>query len=177
MAVRDKLPSFRKDPSAVDRLGFEIRDRDNQIIESSTIDWNSVSASNFPYRIRQRPGDVNALGQVKIMFPNPHNVYLHDTPNRELFSKRQRAFSSGCIRTHLPLELSEWLLKDTQGWDGAKIDAAVKSKRETRATLAKPVPVHVLYQTVVADEFGVRYLDDLYERDQRVLTALDLAPQ
>lgn len=177
LAVRDKLPSFRKDPSAVDRLGFEIRDRDNQIIESSTIDWNSVSASNFPYRIRQRPGDVNALGQVKIMFPNPHNVYLHDTPNRELFSKRQRAFSSGCIRTHLPLELSEWLLKDTQGWDDAKIDAAVKSKRETRATLAKPVPVHVLYQTVVADEFGVRYLDDLYERDQRVLTALDLAPQ
>ncbi len=177
LAVRDKLPAFRKDPSAVDRLGFEVLDRNNQVVDSSTIDWNNVSASSFPYRLRQKPGDVNALGQVKIMFPNQHNVYLHDTPNRELFSKRQRAFSSGCIRTHLPLKLSEWLLKDTQNWDGVKIDAAVKSKRETRVTLAKPVPVHVLYQTVVADEFGVRYLDDLYERDQRVLAALDLAPQ
>ncbi len=177
LAVRDKLPAFRKDPAAVDRLGFEVLDRNNQLVDASTIDWNSVSATSFPYRLRQKPGDVNALGQVKIMFPNPHNVYLHDTPNRELFSKRQRAFSSGCIRTHLPLELSEWLLRDTQGWDTAKIDSAVKSKRETRATLAKPVPVHILYQTVVADEFGVRYLDDLYERDQRVLTALDLRPQ
>lgn len=173
LTIKDKLPMFKKDPTAVQRLGFEILDRNNARVDPATIDWNSASASNFPYRIRQAPGDVNALGQVKIIFPNPHNVYLHDTPTRGLFSKQQRAFSSGCIRTQNPIDLSEWLLSETPDWNRTRINTSLTSKAEIRATLAQKVPVHVLYNTVVYDaELGLRYLDDIYSRDGRVLTAL-----
>lgn len=177
LARADKLPAFRRDPGAVKRLGFQVLDRSGNQIDSSTIDWNSVSASNFPYRLRQAPGEQNALGQVKIMFPNTHNVYLHDTPTRGLFAKRQRAFSSGCIRTQDPLDLSAWLLSESPGWDEETIRKTVKSGKETRATLKTKIPVHVLYNTVIADPNGeIRYLDDIYGRDNAVLEGLDAEP-
>lgn len=178
LATRDKLPTFRKDPAAVERLGFQILDRQGKVVPSSSIDWNSVSPGNFPYRIRQRPGELNALGQVKIMFPNVHNVYLHDTPTKGLFSQRQRAFSSGCLRTENPLDLSVWLLSETAGWDRDRIDKALATGNETRVTLTKSIPVHILYFTVVnEDGYGVRYLDDIYDRDAKVLTQLNSKPK
>lgn len=177
LATKDKLPIFRKDPSALQNLGIEVMDKSGEKVNSTTIDWNSISTSNFPYRLRQKPGEMNALGQVKIMFPNIHNVYLHDTPTRGLFSQRQRAFSSGCMRTQHPLELSAWLLETTPGWSMSKITSIVASGLETRANLAKKVPVHVLYFTAVYEgEFGIRYLDDIYERDLAVLNALRTKP-
>lgn len=177
LARADKLPLFRNDPGAVERLGFQVLDRQGKVVAPSTIDWSAVSASNFPYRLRQAPGPLNALGQVKIMFPNRHSVYLHDTPTRGLFALQQRAFSSGCIRTHNPLGLSEWLLSETEGWDRAAIDKAVASGRETRVDLSSSVPVHILYFTAVSDGAGgVRYLDDLYQRDDRVLAGLETPP-
>jgi L,D-transpeptidase YcbB len=177
LAKADKLPMFKKDPGAVQRLGFEIRDRSGNVIPPATIDWSSVTAGNFPYRIRQAPGPQNALGVVKIMFPNLYNVYLHDTPNRGLFTQRQRAFSSGCLRTQNPIGLSEWLLSETDGWDRAAIDKAVASGKETRATLSQKVPVHILYFTAVPDgSGGVRYLDDIYERDEVALKGLNALP-
>ncbi|NNE58198.1 MAG: L,D-transpeptidase family protein [Hellea sp.] len=176
IATRDKLPVFKKDPGAAERSGFEVVDRNGQVIPASSVDWNSLSASNFPYRLRQRPGDQNALGQVKIMFPNQHNVYMHDTPTRGLFSQRQRAFSSGCVRTQNPIDLSEWLLSETPSWNRARIDSALATKKETRADLARPVPVHILYMTVVKEENGVRYLDDIYARDGKVIAGLDETP-
>lgn len=176
--LRDKLPAFRKDPLAVERMGFQIIDKTGAVIAPSTIDWNDVSASAFPYRIRQAPGDANALGKVKIMFPNSHNVYLHDTPTRGLFAQRQRAFSSGCLRTQDPIELSKWLFEETPEWTSERIDAAVASGKETRANLASKVPVHILYFTVVSDDSGaVRYLDDIYARDKAVLDALNASPR
>lgn len=178
LATRDKLPTFRKDPSAVERLGFQIRDRQGQIVPSSSIDWNAVGPGNFPYRIRQKPGELNALGQVKIMFPNVHNVYLHDTPTKGLFAQQQRAFSSGCLRTENPLALSAWILKDTPDWSRERIDTVVASGQETRARLAKTVPVHILYFTTVSQgEYGIRYLDDIYDRDGRVLRGLNEKPR
>ena len=178
LATRDKLPTFRKDPAAVERLGFQILDRQGGVVQSTSIDWNMVSPSNFPYRIRQRPGELNALGQVKIMFPNKHNVYLHDTPTKGLFAQRQRAFSSGCLRTENPLDLSAWLLSETPEWSRARIDEIVKTGRETRVNLAQRIPVHILYFTVESEgEFGLRYLDDIYDRDTRVLAGLNSKPQ
>lgn len=177
LAKADKLPMFQKDPGSVARLGFEIRDASGKIVPAASIDWNAYTASTFPYRIRQAPGPQNALGDVKIMFPNVHNVYLHDTPNRGLFAQRQRAFSSGCLRTQDPIGLSAWLLTETPGWDRAAIDTAVASGKETRANLAAPVPVHILYFTVIPDGAGgVRFLDDIYDRDTNVLTGLNKAP-
>lgn len=174
IARADKLPLFRKNPGEVERLGFQVLDGSGARVNPASIDWASLSASRFPYRLRQAPGPLNALGQVKIMFPNAHNVYLHDTPSRGLFAEQQRAFSSGCIRTQDPLALAAWLLEETEGWDRARIDAAVATGRETRVDLAAPVPVHVLYFTAVSDQDGaVRYLDDIYERDGAVLAGLN----
>lgn len=174
IARNDKLPQFRRDPSAVARLGYRVFDKAGNTVNPADIDWNSVSARAFPYRLRQAPGPSNALGQVKIMFPNAYNVYLHDTPDRALFDAEQRLFSSGCIRVKEPLNLVEWLLQDTKDWDRVKIDAVVASGIETRVTLTAPIPVHVVYFTVVADETcqRARYLTDVYGRDAAVAQAL-----
>lgn len=177
LARADKLPAFRRDPSAVNRLGFQVLDKSGALVDPSTINWNEVSASNFPYRLRQAPGDQNALGQVKIMFPNRHNVYLHDTPTRGLFAQRQRAFSSGCLRTQDPITLSEWLLNETPEWTREKIDATLTLGRETRANLSEKVPVHILYFTAVSEPGGhINYLDDIYQRDAAVLAGLRATP-
>ena len=171
LARRDKLPQFKRDPGAVNRLGFQVL-KDGQVVDASTIDWNSIPAGTMPYRLRQKPGAVNALGQVKIMFPNTHNVYLHDTPDRGLFAQRQRAFSSGCIRTQDPLDLTAWLM-DGSDWTRERIQQVVDTGRETRIDLPNPVPVHVLYMTAVTDAAGVRLVDDIYERDAAVLAGLN----
>lgn len=177
LARADKLPAFQRDPATVQRLGFQILDRQGAVVDPAGINWNDYSSTNFPFRIRQAPGPENALGQVKIMFPNVHNVYLHDTPTRGLFSQRQRAFSSGCLRTQNPIDLSRWLLEETPEWTSERVDAAVASGRETRATLSARVPVHILYFTAVSDgEGGVRYLDDIYNRDDRVFDGLMVVP-
>ena len=178
IARQDKLPQFRRDPGVIQRLGYQILDRQGNVVDPSTIDWNSAKAASFPYRIRQAPGPQNALGQVKIMFPNPHNVYLHDTPEKDLFESDQRTFSSGCIRVHDPLDLAAWVLRDTAGWDRAKIEVTVASGTETRVDLSEPVPVYVVYLTATSDACGdVTYLDDVYDRDGSILAALQGEPQ
>jgi murein L,D-transpeptidase YcbB/YkuD len=108
------------------------------------------------------------------MFPNQHSVYLHDTPSRDLFLKDVRTFSSGCIRVERPLELAERLLDDRSKWSAEKIRQVVESGRTTNVTLAKPIPVLLLYFTVTIDGQGlIRFSDDLYQRDPRVLAALN----
>ena len=173
IARHDKLAQFRTDPGSIARLGYKILDRQGNAIAAADIDWSTVSSSNFPYRIRQAPGPSNALGHVKIMFPNAHNVYLHDTPERGLFDQNSRAFSSGCVRVQDPLGLAAWLLEDAPEWDKARIATVVASGRETRADLASPVPVHIVYFTVVGDTCeSVQYLDDIYARAPAILNAM-----
>jgi murein L,D-transpeptidase YcbB/YkuD len=124
--------------------------------------------------IRQDPGPNNALGRIKIMFPNPYLVYLHDTPSQALFEREQRAFSSGCIRTERPLELAELLLASPERWNRAAIDAAVASGGTRTIRLPKPVPVLMLYWTVDRDAQGaVVFKPDPYGRDPKLLKALD----
>ena len=177
LARTDKLPVFQKDPASVKRLGFQVLNQNGQVVDSDQIDWKSLSAGAFPYRLRQAPGAQNALGQLKIMFPNKHNVYIHDTPTRDLFSRRQRAFSSGCIRVQDPIDLAAWLLEDVKDWDRERLDLMIATGKETRIDLATKIPVHVLYFTAIREEDDlVRYLDDVYSRDQAVLVGLDLAP-
>jgi murein L,D-transpeptidase YcbB/YkuD len=173
IARHDKLAQFKRDPGAIGRLGYKILDRQGNAVNAAGIDWSGVSSSAFPYRIRQAPGPSNALGQVKIMFPNAHNVYLHDTPERELFDLDRRTFSSGCIRIQDPLGLAAWLLEDTPEWDQARIATVLATGRETRADLSSPVPVHIVYFTVVGDSCdSVQYLDDVYGRDTAILDAM-----
>lgn len=175
LATKDKLPMFREDPNYFNRAGFELLDRQNRIVNVNTIDWNKLSEDNFPYQLRQRPGPNNALGQVKFIFPNKHDVYLHDTPSQELFSKTQRVFSSGCIRVQAPLDLAQWLLAGQDGWNRERIDEIIQEGKNTRILLKEPVPIHLLYWTVLVDQENndLRFIDDGYQRDERILQSLD----
>lgn len=179
LAVQDKLPLFRRDPGAVRRLGFQVIDREGNLVDPDTIDWNAVPARGFPYRIRQAPGPLNALGEVKFMFPNRHNVYLHDTPTRGLFASNRRDFSSGCVRVQDPIALAEWVAADTDRWTPEQVREIAAGDTETRLTLARTIPVHILYSTAVSDPdsaTGIRFVDDIYDRDARLITALDAEP-
>ncbi|MBX3023942.1 L,D-transpeptidase family protein [bacterium] len=118
-------------------------------------------------RIRQQPGTHNSLGLVKFIFPNPHHVYLHDTPSKGLFARARRDFSHGCIRVADPPALAEYALAETPGWDPTRIAKAMTSGPDDRhVPLAAPVPVYLLYATAVADAAGqVHFFDDIYGHD------------
>ncbi|GLC28398.1 L,D-transpeptidase family protein [Roseisolibacter agri] len=120
-------------------------------------------------RIRQTPGEENSLGLVKFLFPNAYNIYLHDTPNRELFGKDVRAFSHGCIRVEKPAELAQWVL----GWDAARVQEAMNSGKDNVETkVPQRVPVYITYFTVYTQDGQLRFGNDLYDRDAKMIQAL-----
>lgn len=176
LAVQDKLPQLRKDAASLQRAGFVLlRGHGSEEIEIDprSVDWQAVSARNFDYRLRQKPGPDNALGRVKIMFPNRFDVYLHDTSNPELFAKGVRSFSSGCIRLEQPSLLVNWLLVDDPAWNEHKIAAAMAGSTTETVVLKQPVPVHLQYWTVWVDDQGqAHFLDDIYQRDPPLAAAL-----
>ena len=180
LAVQDKLPEMRKDPTYFARMGIKVFQgwgADAREIDPAGVDWKALDRGRFPYRLRQEPGPLNALGQVKFMFPNKYNVYIHDTPSRELFSQPQRDFSSGCIRTEKPLELAVYLLAEDPAWDRGRIAAAVASGREQTVTLPRPIPVHLLYWTAWAEENGeIQFRRDIYDRDGALNEAMAEPP-
>ena len=176
IATQDKLPLIRQDPAYLANQGYELLQgwgADERRVDPMSIDWAAMTARSFNYRLRQSPGPLNALGQVKFMFPNSFSVYLHDTPSRELFGEDARAFSSGCIRLEQPLELAALLLGDDPQWTRGAIDGAVADGRERTVSLRRPIPVHLLYWTVWVDDNGVlQFRDDIYGRDGPVLNEL-----
>jgi len=170
IALQDMLSLVRKDPEYLNRMNLKVFrgwGAETQEIDPESIDWTTVSAENFPYRLRQDPGPTNALGPVKFMFPNKFNVYLHGTPARELFLKAARGFSSGCIRLENPIELAEYLLRDDPKWTREVILATIDKGVEETVRLLNPIPVHLLYWTAWVDEGGsVHFWDDIYGRDE-----------
>jgi len=115
--------------------------------------------------VRQRPGPKNALGFVKFMFPNDFNIYLHDTPNHELFDKDIRAFSHGCIRLEKPAELAQWVL----GWTPDRVDAAMHGTDNKQVNLPRKVPVYIAYFTTIVDGGQLYFGNDLYDRDNKLV--------
>lgn len=180
LAVKDQLPLQKKDTTYFRRLGFRLFrgwGADAAEVDPASVDWSQVTAKGFPYRLRQDPGPQNFLGDVKFMFPNPWNVYLHDTPARELFGKRARSFSSGCIRVERARELALWLLGGEAAWTPDRVEKAMKAGREETARLPTPVAVHLLYWTAFAGEDGsVQFRPDVYGRDAPVAKAMDRSP-
>ena len=175
--AKDILPAVRKDPGYLAKKRLEVLDRNGKPVDPASIDWKSVTASKFPYLLRQGPGPDNALGRVKIMFPNPYFVYLHDTPSKALFEKEERAFSSGCIRVERPLELAEKLLDDPKTWNSAAIAQAIADGTTRTVRLPKPVPVLLMYWTIVPSDDGhTVFKRDPYGRDRRLAQALDAPP-
>jgi murein L,D-transpeptidase YcbB/YkuD len=171
---KDILPAVRRDPAYLENRGLRVIDRSGKPVNSASIDFTRYSGATFPFMIRQDPGPSNALGRVKIMFPNPYLVYLHDTPSQALFEREHRAFSSGCIRTERPLELVELLLANPERWSRAAIEAAVGTGTTRTIRLPKPVLVLMLYWTVDRDDQGaIVFKPDPYARDPKLLKALD----
>lgn len=168
----DLLPELRADPSALQRRNMRVLDNKGQPVDPASIDWPTVTVRNFPYMIRQEPGPDNALGRVKLMYPNPYHVYMHDTPARSLFARAERSFSSGCIRLEEPLELVERLLSGTE-WDSAAIGRVLDSGRTRVVRLPQPISVLTLYGTAVPEGDTVHFAADVYRRDERLLAALN----
>ena len=173
IAVKDKLPQLKRNPQALARQNIRIYNSAGQQINPGAVNWKAVSENNFNYQFRQDAGPRNALGGIKFMFPNPYNVYLHDTPTRGLFSQNQRTFSSGCIRLSNPVELAEYLLKHDPKWNRQTIKAAATSGKQRIVNLPQQVPVYLLYWTVWVDENGLaNFRGDIYNRDKPMARAL-----
>ena len=177
IALQDKVPLILKNIEYFDQQKIKVLEgwgAETKEIDPKTIDWTSVSPRNFSFRFRQDPGPLNALGRVKFMFPNKFDVYLHDTPSRELFAKNARTFSSGCIRIEKPIELAEYLLRNDPNWTLEHIQNAIQTNREQTVILPEPFDVHLLYWTTwVDDEGSIHFRNDIYKRDERLIKALD----
>ena len=172
IATKEFLPALKKDPDAYATRGFDLLQAGTSVSWYG-IDWQQYSTKKFPYTIRQHPGPKNALGRVKFMFPNKHNVYLHDTPARSLFSKSYRALSHGCVRLAEPVKFAEEVLADLPDWSPDRINAVLTSAETTRVNLKKPLPVHLVYATVwLAADGTVHFRPDIYGRDERLFRAL-----
>jgi murein L,D-transpeptidase YcbB/YkuD len=129
-------------------------------------------------RIRQRPGDDNSLGLVKFVFPNRHHVYLHDTPSKALFDRSRRDFSHGCIRVARPADLAEFLLRGQDSWTKERVvDAMQKGRNNRHVQLETPVPVYLLYATVMVGRNGeLRFFEDIYGHDAELRKSLAKGP-
>ena len=170
----DILPAAKRDPMSITRKGLRVIDSSGREVSPTSVDWSRFNSGNIPYTLRQDPGPTNALGRVKFMFPNPHAVYLHDTPSRAAFELDTRTTSSGCVRVEKPFDLAERLLNDPVKWSRANIDAAVASGTLQNVTLAKPVPVLLAYWTAWVDAGGaLHFRPDVYGRDAKWSKALD----
>ncbi len=180
--TKEYLPQLQKNPGAVSQL--VITDRSGRQIDRAAVDFSSYTAANFPFAMREPPSQGNALGLVKFMFPNPYNIYLHDTPAKSLFSREVRAFSHGCIRLNDPFDFAYALLAPQAEDPQAFFAERLSTGRETRVDLKDPVPVHLDYRTAFTLATGeVEFRRDVYGRDARIWDALAregveiLAPQ
>lgn len=173
IARNETLPKLKKDPNYLKKHNMRIFQgwgSDSKELDPSTIDWSKVSSKDMnQYRVRQDPGPKNALGSLKLMFPNKHHVYLHDTPSHALFKKEKRAFSHGCIRMDRPVEMASWVLGgEEKGWGIERINEIIKERKRQVVVLEKPVPIHILYRTAFVDpeSNAINFYEDIYGRDE-----------
>ena len=171
--VNEFLPKLRSNPSWLDNQGYEVTNGRGKKVRSSSIDWWSVD-ERFPYDVRQKPGPRNALGTLKIMFPNRHSIYMHDTPAKKLFSRPVRAYSHGCVRLADPHAMAAAVLGTTTGAVWKRID----SGKNNAQRLKKKIPVYVAYFTAWPKSDGtIGYHQDIYGRDRALETALATASE
>ena len=181
-AREDLLPRFRRDPQAMVERGFRLYQvvaGERVEVDPRTVDWSQVRSDRFPYYVRQDSGDANALGRIKFIMPNSDDIFMHDTPDRHLFRRPDRAFSSGCIRLERPNELLALLLAGVPGWDMARAQRAIDSRVTSGVVLREAVPVQLRYRTVTTEAGQLRIRPDIYGLDAAYARAMDAlrAPQ
>lgn len=169
IAVEDLLPRMVHNPDVLSSLGIKVFAswrRNAPELNPRALDWSYLGEHFFPLHLRQEPGPDNALGRVKFIFPNEFAVYMHDTPQRHLFEKTIRTFSSGCIRVEEPMKLARYVLGSDTFWDGYALSEAVKSNENMIIPLPEPIPVYLVYWTAWAERDGsVHFRNDIYKRD------------
>ncbi|BCG73450.1 L,D-transpeptidase [Mesorhizobium sp. 113-1-2] len=166
--VNEMLPRLRSDPGYLDRAGYEVTDSRGKRIPSSAVNWGAYGA-NIPYSVRQQPSEANALGELKILFPNKHAIYMHDTPQKSFFKQDMRALSHGCVRLQDPRGMAAAVL-------GTSVDYIAEKLKHGHSTedVTRKIPVYVAYFTAWPDMSGkVEYFSDVYDRDSRLKQALD----
>jgi murein L,D-transpeptidase YcbB/YkuD len=166
--TKETLPRILADPDYARRQNLEVvrvSGKTVEVLDPAEIDWESAGESDI--QLRQRPGAANALGLVKFIFPNRHNVYLHDTPADNLFDRLTRTFSHGCIRVEKPQELAEYVLRDQSEWTPERIQKAMRAGEEKHVSLREPLFVHILYFTAWVDDGGeLQLVKDVYGYDR-----------
>lgn len=176
IASKELLPKIQEDVSYFSQNNYVLFSdwsSGASIVDPSQVDWGQVTRASFPYKVRQDPGDGNALGRVKFMFPNRFNIYLHDTPAKSLFSQPERTFSHGCVRVADPPALAEMVLIATEGWSRERIEQTIASGERTVVTLSEPLLVHISYLTSWVNKDGsVHFRNDVYGRDKTLGRAL-----
>jgi murein L,D-transpeptidase YcbB/YkuD len=165
----EMMPYLAKDRRYLDRQGFEVLNDKGRKVSSRSVNWWAYGKT-IPFSVRQPPGDDNALGRIKFLFPNRHDIYMHDTPTKKLFGEEVRAFSHGCIRVENPRDLAEHVL----GWERKRIDDMIATGENRNVKLDQHIPVHLTYFTAWPGASGkVAYHDDIYDRDERLKKAFD----
>ena len=143
------------------RQGYQVMDSAGQILDPAKVDWHAVATGEETVAVRQLPGPANSMGRIKIGFPNSDDIYLHDTPNKDLFASDDRTLSHGCIRLQDAERLGRWLM-------GRDPQSASSGEPEDNVLLPKPVPIYVTYLTAHVDGGQLSYVDDIYGRDTQV---------
>ncbi len=173
LAKKDILPKLVKNPRYLEKMGMVIEGRTDDPA-GTTINWKKLDPDHFPYTLRQAPGDLNSLGQLKFNFKNPFDVYMHGTPHQELFDKAERDFSSGCVRLEDPEGVAQILLQHTHDkngdWDEARIGHEIEAGETKTVLLAKPMPIYFLYWDAFPDDGGaVNFRKDIYGYDPMLI--------
>jgi L,D-transpeptidase YcbB len=167
------IPAIKRDNQYLAKKNMKLLTSSGTVVDPNTIDWAKVNPRNFPYIIRQEPGEQNSLGLAKFMFPNKYSVYIHDTPSRSLFAREDRALSHGCIRIQKPFELAKLLLSFDPNWTDERIGKAMRQSKEQTVMLDRKIPVVILYLTYWTDGMGNSYFRrDIYNRDSEIHAAL-----
>jgi len=167
--VNEMLPKLRANPGYLDEQGYEVTTQSGRRISSSSVDWRTVGGGVVPFNVRQYPGARNALGELKILFPNKHAIYMHDTPSRSLFKRERRALSHGCVRLQDPRGMAAAVLGTTVSHVSSKINIGKNNAEK----LKSKIPVYVAYFTAWPNKDGeVEYFTDIYGRDKHLLKAI-----
>lgn len=175
IARGEVVPRLRRDPGYFDREGFEFVAAQGGVVETLTPGMlDAVLAGNA--RIRQRPGPRNALGDIKFVFPNRENIYLHHTPSVQLFERDRRDFSHGCIRVEQPVVLARFALQGMPDWTEARIRQAMTETSPSTVRLVDPIPVVIAYATAIVKDARIHFFDDIYGHD-RALDAVLRQPR
>lgn len=177
--ARSLFPKFKANPQYAVDNNYDLIDRKGNRADPHAINWAGHTPDNFPYSVVQQPGENNALGRVKFIFPNRYAVYLHDTPSRALFSRSARAFSSGCVRVKNPLEFAQVLLDDPQNWSLEQVEALVASRKpQQRIFMKRDVDIMLMYWTTSPTRGGkLQFHPDIYGKDPAALSALNASPR